>query len=53
MSSRTRAEARRAATPVSDAALVDAAEILVRADPPDQLVGLIQAVSVGSARAAR
>jgi ABC-2 type transport system permease protein len=41
------AEARRAVDAgESDAALVDAAEILVRADPPDQLVGLIQAVSV-------
>jgi hypothetical protein len=41
------AEARRAVDAgESDAALVDAAEILVRADPPDQLVGLIQVVSV-------
>jgi ABC-2 type transport system permease protein len=41
------AEARRAVDAgEADAALVDAAEILVRADPPDQLVGLIQAVSV-------
>ena len=30
----------------ADAALVDGAQIVVRAEPPDQLVGLIQAVSV-------
>ena len=30
----------------ADAALVDAGRIVVRAEPPDQLVGLIQAVSV-------
>ncbi len=30
----------------ADAALVDAGQIVVRAEPPDQLVGLIQAVSV-------
>jgi ABC-2 type transport system permease protein len=41
------AEARRAVDAgATDAALVDAAEILVRAEPPAQLVGLIQAVSV-------
>ena len=41
------AEARRAVDAgETDAALVDAAEIVVRAEPPDQLVGLIQAVSV-------
>jgi ABC-2 type transport system permease protein len=41
------AEARRAVDAgEADAALVDAAEIVVRAEPPDQLVGLIQAVSV-------
>ena len=41
------AEARRAVdVGETDAALVDAAEIVVRAAPPDQLVGLIQAVSV-------
>ena len=41
------AEARRAVDAgETDAALVDAALIVVRAEPPDQLVGLIQAVSV-------
>ena len=30
----------------ADAAVVDAGRIVVRAEPPDQLVGLIQAVSV-------
>jgi ABC-2 type transport system permease protein len=41
------AEARRAVDArEADAALVDAAQIVVRAEPPDQLVGLIQAVSI-------
>ena len=41
------AEARRAVDAGdADAALVDAGQIVVRAEPPDQLVGLIQAVSV-------
>ena len=41
------AEARRAVDAGdADAALVDAGQIVVRGEPPDQLVGLIQAVSV-------
>jgi ABC-2 type transport system permease protein len=41
------AEARRAVDAGdADAAVVDAGRIVVRAEPPDQLVGLIQAVSV-------